>query len=268
MAHVTPDAGNAPLGSENLLAWTDGPAGFGVEQGAGRGQGWQLRPKWNFPSPLSWDEWRREEGCVLGCSSQHEAVPRCHSLCWRAPWGQHLQGSTEGPGWAPPLPQRAHAAFLGPASTATVTFHYKSPSPVPSARLHEELRRQRCEPALVHHTQRCPHAAATCSGHLGNPLELLPGGILPVPTPRFSQSHCPLSSGTLDFLSPGTQKAGTACAAGDSPAGQGSPFKTKEFGNAVGSGQHPTTGGTTLTCLQPGGLRCLKCRQRAFVPAR
>lgn len=97
----------------------------------------------------------------------------------------------------------------------------KSPGPRPSAPLHEELRKQRREPALVHHTQRCPHAAATCSGHLGNLLCLCPTGIplsLPwaaAPLTRFcpwpilgwGRARCPLSSQTLELiLSPGTQR--------------------------------------------------------------
>lgn len=152
-------------------------------KGAGRGQGWQLCPKWNFPSP-AWDE--RRGGCVVGCSSQHGAVPTCHTprgLRCRAPWGsaQRGRGLLPSPGTSPS--QRAHAAILGPAGTAGVIFHYKSPSPLPSSLLHEELRKQRCEPALVHHSRGVPTLPPPAPATLAICCGRFPGGILPLPAP-------------------------------------------------------------------------------------
>lgn len=51
--------------------------------------------------------------------------------------------------------------FWDPTGTHRVISHYKSLSPLPSSLLHEELRKQRSEPALVHHQRemstRCCH---------------------------------------------------------------------------------------------------------------
>lgn len=213
--HVIPDPGNAPLVSQNLLSCIPWPCRVWGGAGGRQRTGLAAVSQMEFSFLMSWDE---QGGLCAGMQLSAWSCPQVsqpqrpflEGTLGTAPAGQHRGVGAAGLAGHFPLPKGPRSSF----GTSRVIFHYKSPSPGPSSLLHEELRKQRSEPGLVHHAQRCPHAAATCSGHLGNLWGCFPGGNpacsrpwAAAPLPPFpswagaeSQSHCPLSCGTLELI--------------------------------------------------------------------